>query len=79
MQWKAGVYRTGEYLQEGCADMIDIATHLDEKLLVRGKRKGDGGRKGREGGRGIRSEEEGEREREGGRSKGVWRREIEGR
>ena len=41
MQWKAGVYRTGDYLKEGCAEIADIATHLDENLLVR-----EGGREG---------------------------------
>ena len=56
MQWKAGVYRTGEYLKEGCSDMTDIATHLDDNLLV-GSRGSEGGREGgkegeREGGRG---------------------------
>ena len=72
MQWKAGVYRTGEYLQEGCADMTDIATHMDEKLLVRGKRKGDGGGcAGKEGKRGRERDKEWGRgrEREGGRGK----------
>ena len=58
MQWKAGVYRNGDYLKEGCKEMTDIATHLDENLLVKGREEGgrEGGREGgweggREGGR----------------------------
>ena len=35
MQWKACVYRTEDDLQTGCDEMTEIATHLDENLLVR--------------------------------------------
>ena len=34
MQWKAGVYRTEGDLMKGCEEMTEIATHLDENLLV---------------------------------------------
>ena len=44
MQWKAGVYRTGEDLREGCEEMTEIATHLDENLLVREEGGREGGR-----------------------------------
>ena len=52
MHTNAGVYRNGDLLNEGCTKIADVATHLDENLLVRrgGRRRGGGKEGGRRGG-----------------------------